>query len=189
MAAIAKPVKNPYFNGILNRGSREKVPGLEIIFARGAIRTALKVLRDGRGIGTLIDQNTRVRDGGVFVDFFGLPVPSSTAPANLKSYCDLHGIPAVIIYGTSVRHADGRVTAHMEYLPKPFETYENETEVLQDLMKISETYIRRYPEQYLWFYKRFQYIPPECPQNLRARYPFYAAEASPGFFRKKKSRA
>lgn len=184
MVAIAKPVKNPYFNRILNRGSREKVPGLEIIFSNGAIRAALKALRAGLGVGTLIDQNTRGRDGGVFVDFFGLPVPSSTAPANLMAYCRLHKIPAVIIYGTSVRHADGRITAHSEYLPKPFEEYADEKEVLQDLMRISEKYIRRYPEQYLWFYKRFQYIPPECPDELRARYPFYARDISAHFFRK-----
>ncbi len=187
MVAIAKPVKNPYFNRILNGGNREKVSGLEIIFANGAIRAALKALRSGLGVGTLIDQNTRVRDGGVFVDFFGLPVPSSTAPANLMNYCKLHNIPAVIIYGTSVRHEDGRITAHSEYLSKPFEEYADETEVLQELMQISEKYIRRYPEQYLWFYKRFQYIPPESSAELKKRYPFYAAEASPRFFRKTKS--
>ena len=51
-------------------------------------------------------------------------------------------------------------------------------------MQISEEYIRRYPEQYLWWYHRFQYIPPDCPPELRARYPFYAGVAKPGFFRR-----
>lgn len=184
MVAIAKPVRNPYLNRLLNRGNREQVTGLEIIFSRGAIRAALKALREGRGVGTLIDQNTRVRDGGEFVNFFGLPVPSSTAPANLKSYCDAHGIPAVIIYGTSVRHPDGRIVAHSRRLSKPFQEYANAAEVLQELMQISEEYIRRYPEQYLWWYHRFQYIPPDCPPELRARYPFYAGVAKPGFFRR-----
>ena len=66
-------------------GNREKVRGLEIIFSSGAIRAATKALRDGRGVGTLIDQNTRVRDGGSFVNFFGLPVSSSTAPAQHRA--------------------------------------------------------------------------------------------------------
>ncbi len=182
MVAIAKPVRNPYLNSLLNHGNREKVNGLEIVFSRGAIRASLQALRNGRGVGTLIDQNTRVRDGGVFVNFFGLPVPSSTAPANLKEYCDLHRIPSVIIYGTSVRHADGRVTAHSRYLSRPFSEYADPQEVLQELMMISEEYIRRYPEQYLWLYKRFQYIPPTCPEELRARYPYYASTPSPSFF-------
>ena len=184
MVAIAKPIRNPYLNGLINSGNREKVKGLEIIFASGAIRAATRALRNGRGVGTLIDQNTRVRDGGSFVDFFGLPVPSSTAPAHLMKYCVAHELPAVIVYGTSVRHEDGRVYAHSEYLPKPFAEYRDETEVLQDLMKISESYIRQYPEQYLWFYSRFQYIEPTCPEPLKKRYPYYARVAGPHFYRK-----
>lgn len=184
MVAIAKPVRNPYLNGLINSGNREKVKGLEIVFASGAIRAATRALRNGRGVGTLIDQNTRVRDGGSFVDFFGLPVPSSTAPAHLMKYCVAHGLPAVIVYGTSVRHGDGRIYAHSEYLPKPFAEYRDETEVLQDLMKISESYIRQYPEQYLWFYSRFQYIEPTCPEALKKRYPYYARVVGPHFYRK-----
>ncbi|WP_158704166.1 lysophospholipid acyltransferase family protein [Victivallis lenta] len=184
MVAIAKPVRNPYLNKMINSGNREKVRGLEIIFSSGAIRAATKALRDGRGVGTLIDQNTRVRDGGSFVNFFGLPVSSSTAPAHLMKYCIAHEIPAVIIYGTSVRHEDGRVHAHSAYLPKPFSEYGDETEVLQDLMNISEEYIRRYPDQYLWFYRRFQNIEPTCPEELKKRYPYYSKVVGPHFYRK-----
>ena len=184
MVAIAKPVRNPYLNRLLNSGNREKVKGLEIIFSNGAIRAATRALRDGRGVGTLIDQNTRVRDGGSFVEFFGLPVPSCTAPAHLMKYCLAHDIPAVIVYGTSVRHEDGRVYAHSDYLPKPFSEYRDETEVLQDLMRISESYIRRYPDQYLWFYRRFQNIEPDCPEELKKRYPYYAKVVGPHFYRR-----
>ena len=120
MVAIARPIRNYYINRLFNQGNREKVPGLEIIFSEGAVRAAIKALKSGRGVGTLIDQNTKGRYGGTFVNFFNIPVASSTAPANLKSYCDAHDIPAVIIYGTSVRHADGKVYAHSAYLPKPF---------------------------------------------------------------------
>ena len=189
MVAIAKPMRNPYLNRLQNSGRRERTAGLEIIFSRGAMRASLKALRQGRGVGTLIDQNTRVRDGGVFVDFFGLPVPSSAAPAALKRYCDMHKLPAVIVYGTSLRLADGRNTAHSAYLPKPFAEYADDREVLQELMKISEKFIRMHPEQYLWFYKRFQYIPPDCPADVRSRYPDYAAEPRPSFFRKERGRA
>lgn len=183
MVAIAKPVRNPYLNRLLNRGSREKIRGLEIIFARGAIREAIKALRAGRGVGTLIDQNTKGRVGGIFVNFFGIPVSSSAAPAVLKRFCDAEGIPAVIIYGTSVRLADGRVTAHSAKLSKPFGEYADDREVIQELMDISERFVRAYPEQYLWFYRRFQNIPPDCPPEIRARYPGYAKVTNSHFFR------
>ena len=183
MVAIAKPVRNPYINRLLNQGGREKVRGLEIIFARGAIRAAIKALRAGRGVGTLIDQNTKGRVGGIFVNFFGIPVSSSAAPAVLKRFCDAEGIPAVIIYGTSVRHADGRVTAHSAKLSKPFSEYADDREVIQELMDISERFVRAYPEQYLWLYRRFQNIPPDCPPEIRARYPGYAKVTNSHFFR------
>ena len=184
MAAVAKPVSNPYLNKLLNSGSREKVKGLKIIFSRGAARTALKLLREGWSIGLLIDQNTRVRDGGEFVDFFGLPVASSLSPAVLKRCCDAHDIPTVLLYGTSIRHADGRIHATVEELPRPFDSYADDRAVVQELMNMSERHIRRNPEQYLWLYRRFQHIPPDAPEELRKRYPYYARVPGKNFFRK-----
>jgi KDO2-lipid IV(A) lauroyltransferase len=186
MVAIAKPVRNPYLNNLLNKGNREKEKGLRIIFSRGAVRESIKALRNGLGVGTLVDQNTRVRDGGAFVDFFGLPVPSSKAPAGFMHYCVTNNIPAVIIYGTSVRLENGIVTAHARWLSKPFENYKDETEVMQELMNISEEYIRQFPEQYLWMYKRFQYIPREATPELKAKYPYYSTVAPAKFYSKAK---
>lgn len=182
MVAIAKPVRNPYLNNLLNHGNREREHGLKIIFAKGAIKAATKALRDGFGVGTLIDQNTRVRDGGAFVRFFGMPVASSKSPAGLMRYCASRQIPSVIVYGSSLRMPDGKVQAFAEWLSKPFDQYETEEEVIQELMDISESYIRRFPEQYLWFYRRFQFIPPDADQAIRARFPYYATTATPKFF-------
>ena len=186
MAAVAKPVSNPYLNKLLNSGNREKVKGLRIIFSRGAARTAIKLLREGWSIGLLIDQNTRVRDGGEFVDFFGLPVASSLSPAVLKRYCDAHDIPTVLLYGTSIRHADGRIHATVEELPRPFAEYADDRAVVQEIMNMSERYIRKTPEQYLWLYRRFRNIPPDAPAELRKRYPYYARVPGKNFFRKVK---
>lgn len=182
MVAIAKPVRNPYLNRLLNHGSREREKGLHIIFAHGAIRAATRALKDGLGVGTLIDQNTRIRDGGIFVRFFDMPVASSKAPASLKRYCNTRGIASVIIFGVSLRMPDGRVRAHAEWLSRPFEQYESDDSVIQELMDVSASYIRRYPEQYLWLYRRFRYIPPHCPQELVNRYPYYAQTVSSAFF-------
>lgn len=182
MVAIAKPVRNPYINRLLNRGNREKERGLRIVFARGAMRAAVKALREGLSIGTLIDQNTRVRDGGEFVHFFGLPAPSSKAPAVLMRYCKTNHIPAVIVYGTSVRDENNRIVAHSATLSRPFEEYPDDTAVIEELMRLSERYIRQYPEQYVWFYKRFSYIPRDADDALRQRYPWYSEVASPSFY-------
>ncbi|MEG2075557.1 MAG: lysophospholipid acyltransferase family protein [Victivallaceae bacterium] len=171
---------------MLNQGNREKTNDLEIIFTKGAMRAATKALHRGLGLGTLIDQNTRGRDGGEFVNFFGLPVACSKAPATMMRYCRQNNLKSVIIYGTSIREADGKVCAYMELLPKPFEDYASDEAVIQDVMNISERYIRRYPEQYLWLYKRFLYIPREISPELKSRYPYYAKVISDTFYTKKK---
>ena len=180
MAAIAKPSRNKYLNKLIS-GSRERTGGLQIIFAKGAMRAAVKALRAGLGIGTLIDQNTRVRDGGVFVNFMGLPAPSSAAPALLMRYCQASDIPAVIVYGTSVRE-NNKIVAYSAELAKPFAEYSSDEEVIQELMQISEDFIRRYPEQYVWLYRRFRYIPMDADEQTIARYPYYAQKVKPSFY-------
>ena len=184
MAAIAKPVKNRYLNDFFNERMRGIAAGFEVIFSKGAMRSCVSALRNGKSLAILVDQNTRVRDGGVFVNFFGVPVPSSTGPAVLKKYCDVRGIPCAIMFGVSLRHEDGKLYSLSEDLPKPFEEYESEAEILQDILNISEKYIKLYPEQYLWLYKRFQHIPPDATGELKARYPYYAKVPNAHFFSK-----
>ena len=72
--------------------------------------------------------------------------------------------------------------AHIEYLSKPFEEYANDREVIQELMVKAEADIRRYPDQYLWFYKRFQYISPDASEEIRKKYPAYAVDPVAAFF-------
>ena len=182
MAAIAKPIKNPYLNKFFNGKMRNAAAGFEVIFSKGAMRGCITALREGKNLAILVDQNTRVRDGGVFVNFFGLPVPSSTGPAVLKKYCDARDIPCVVMFGSSLRREDGKLYSFSQELPKPFEEYENEAEVLQELLNISESYIRKYPEQYLWLYHRFQNIPPDASEEIKSRYPYYAKVPNAHFF-------
>ena len=184
IAAIARPVRNPYLDRLLNSGNREHTPGLKIIFAKGAVRAAIKALKAGWGIGTLIDQNTRPRDGGIFVNFFGIPVPTSTAPAVLHEYCAQKGIPSEILFGFAYRNAEGKIVGGYRHLSKPYDQYAGQAEVIQELMDFSEAFIRKNPEQYLWMYRRFQYIPEDAPAEVRRRFPDYAVVPKPSFYRR-----
>ena len=184
LAAVAKPIRNPFVNRRFTRW-REASVGLRIIFSRGAIRAAISALRGGESVGLLIDQNTKVREGGVFLDFFGIPVACTTSPALLKRYCDAHGIPSVILFGSSVRTGPKeKLVALCRPLSKPFEEYADDREVIRELIRDSEDVIRAYPEQYLWLYRRFQYIPEGVPEEIRRRYPYYASAPRPSFYRR-----
>ena len=73
-------------------------------------------------------------------------------------------------------------------LEKPFEEYTSHAEVLQELMKKSEKIIRENPEQYLWMYRRFQYIPENATPEQLARYPWYAERPGSKFYSKVKNK-
>lgn len=182
MAAIAKPLRNNLLNNFLNKRLRGSSCYMKIIFARGAIKSATRALKDGYNIGTLIDQNTRVRDGGIFINFFGLQVPSSKAPASLMHYCKAKNLNAKIIYGCAIRMPDGKVRCFGELLPQPFESYQKDDDVIQDLMNITERYIMQYPDQYVWLYHRFRYIPKDCPEDISAKYPYYSRKVDDAFY-------
>ncbi|OGV36211.1 MAG: hypothetical protein A2020_12480 [Lentisphaerae bacterium GWF2_45_14] len=175
-AVVARTMNNPYLNNLVNSGRR--FTSTKVIPAKGAVKGMVKALKDGCIMATLVDQNTRARDGGVFVDFFGLPVPTATVPA---FFARKFNVP-VCIGGCS--RENGYYTSFVRYLSKPTSEYADDTEMTQELMKLTEELVRQHPEQYLWFYQRFRYIPKEAPESLIKRYPAYATVAPERFYRK-----
>ena len=69
----------------------------------------------------------------------------------------------------------------MRPLPRPVEEYPDETSMVQAFIEMGEEDIRKTPEQYLWLYRRFRYIPNDCPPEIRKRFPYYACEVKPHF--------
>ena len=173
-AVVVRPFVNPWLDRMVRR-SREAQGG-RIIPDRGAVRGVMKALREGYQLATLIDQNTRVRDGGIFVDFFGLPVPTSRAPAMFA-----RKLNAWVAVGGCIRQ--GReYKLFLRELPRPAAEYPDDESLIQDLMRLTEDIVREHPEQYLWIYERWRYIPADASPELAARYPFYATKAPPRFY-------
>jgi KDO2-lipid IV(A) lauroyltransferase len=175
-AVIARTVRNPYINKLINSG--RMIKGNKIISSKGAVKNMLKALREGYGMATLIDQNTRVRDGGIFVDFFGLPVPASRAPAMFAKKLD---IPVVV---AGCIRKGRKYESFVKPLSKKASEYSDEQELTQELMNLTESLVREYPDQYLWLYKRFQNIPKEADEELIKKYPGYASVVNEKFYSK-----
>jgi KDO2-lipid IV(A) lauroyltransferase len=173
-AVVARKMNNPYLNWLLN--SRRSCEGNMVIPSKGSVRGMIKALKEGYFLATLIDQNTKCRNGGIFVNFFGLPVPTSPAPAFFAKKFD---VPVVV--GGCIREGR-RYKAFCKGLPKAPSEYESEEKIIQELMKITEEFVRQYPDQYLWFYKRFQYIPKDADEELIKRFPAYSSIAPERFY-------
>jgi len=175
-AVLVRPQNNPYINTLIVNSRTSS--GNKVIFEKGAVKEMIKTLKKGYFLAVLIDQNTRVRDGGIFVNFFGLPVPTSRAIAFFARKMKVN-----IALGGCLRDVKGYKMFSKE-LPKKVIDYKTDEELVQDIMKMTEDIVREYPEQYLWLYKRWQYIPEGASSELRSKFPYYSSDTTPRFYDK-----
>ncbi len=185
-AAVAAPLINPGVERLFNRS--RLASGMEIIPQAGALRGVLKALRQKKHVALVLDQNVKPEDGGVFVDFFGLPVPMSGAAA---MFAERTGVPVVLFF--CLARPDGGYYVYA--LPPlkseafagpdgsgrsaPAET-DGIRAMTQAVAALFEQEIRKHPGQWLWMYKRWKHVPPGRPP---ADYPFYAKPANAGLVR------
>jgi len=170
--SVAKPLKNPDVDQLFIE-ARNKT-GQKIVKREGAVRTLLRILQQNGKIALVLDQNTKLSEGGRFYPFFGMPVLVSTAAAALalKTRSD-------IIVCMMRAHPDGiyRASYCTETLIAPYLEMDNDTAVDNLTRRITsemEDFIRNNPDHWLWTYKRWKYIQPGDPPE---RYPFYRRTA------------
>ena len=161
---ITAPLENQLIDKMLSRMRR--ITGLKLVSKEGAIKPLIKTLKAGDRIAMMIDQNVLPEDGGEFVNFFGLPVPISKAPASLSAINDS---AVVFIYCIADNH--GFYRAYAVPVKEASAALLSEGEMTRKIARILEQEIRRNPGQWLWMYKRWKFIPDGAPAD---RYPSYA---------------
>ena len=171
--AVASPLANPTVDAIIGLG--RSIPGVEIVTRQGAIRGLLRALRQGKHVALLLDQNTKPEEGGLFVGFFGLSIPMSTAAAVLS---ERTGAPVIPIFCRA--NANGSYTIYSLPPLKRADLAQVGPNIIhtttQTIATLFEQEIRAHPEQWLWMYKRWKYIDPDWPA---AAYPFYSKPLRP----------
>ena len=174
LASVATPLKNPVVDRILRR--QREATGQIILDREGAVRSMLRTLKEGGRVALLLDQNTQINEGGVFVDFFGVPATVSAAGASLA-----YRTGTGIAFGFSIPDANGRYHIHIPptIAPPPYRR-EHADEAILDLTRqitrVYEDMIRTHPECWVWLYKRWKHV---RPGDARDRYPFYTSELRP----------
>jgi KDO2-lipid IV(A) lauroyltransferase len=170
--SVAKPLKNPHVDAMFIEARHKN--GQKIVRREGAVRTLLRILQQQGKIALVLDQNTKLSEGGQFVTYFGLPVPVSTAVAGLalKTKAD-------IFVGVLSPQPDGSYRGEhgLEIPIAPFYAMEHDaavTEITRRITEELEHVIRHQPEHWLWTYKRWKYVPVgDDPE----RFPFYRRNA------------
>ncbi len=150
LAAVIKRQPNDQHTRILNE--YREMAGIEI-FARGTTElvSAARALKKGKILGFLADQDAGTT--GLFIEFLG---KMSSTPIGPTVFAKKFKAPVVPVF--MVRKPEG---GHRVIIHEPFyyEDTGNETEdnykITVKMTKIIENTIRQYPDEWLWFQKRW----------------------------------
>ena len=112
---------------------------------RSGLRELAEELRPGRVIAALIDQDTYVRSEAI--PFFGMP---ARTPSGLVEFGKKHD--ALFVTAFIVRTAHGRYRIQVEEIDPSLPT----TKILAVVNQRLEDLLRHYPEQWVWFHKRWR---------------------------------
>jgi len=153
ISVLARPQKMFRVNNLIN-SFRERF-GCKVVNKGMASREIIKALRNNEVVGILSDQDAGKR--GRFVDFFGRPTSCAIGAFSLAKNTGAVIIPTFIVRENGPHHKiksepfieiSGRKAADEEI-----------TQKLQKFTKIQESYIRKYPDQWLWVHKRWKSTP------------------------------
>ncbi len=122
--------------------------------SQASVRKSLKWLRENKILCIQADRNA---PQGVFVDFFGYPAATPIGPVVLAKRTGATVLPMFVVREMNSRH-------RIIFGP-PVEleaTGNKEKDILVNsakFTKIIESYVRKYPEQWLWTYRRWKTVP------------------------------
>ncbi len=153
LAVIARRLYDPRLEKELYH-SRSHA-GLRVISRGKNTRDIIRILKKGYFLGILIDQDIKVK--GTFVDFFGHPAYTATAPAYLALRYKLPIIPFFTYRDEYHRH---------HACVGPPISIEETGDSNRDVEKLTawcsqtiEKFIRQHPEQWIWFHRRWKTKP------------------------------
>lgn len=151
MHVLFRPAKDPFTDTyIMERRSRLGASLLPT--DTSGVRGLSKALKRGEIIGILPDQEPDLQ-GGVFAPFFGQQALTMTL---LSKLARRRQVPVLLTY---MRRTNAGFQFHLDRLPEDIYT-DDMTTSASALNYAIEALVRRYPEQYIWNYKRFSERPP-----------------------------
>ena len=150
---IVRPVRSTRLEALVNK-NRESM-GIECIPRGASMKRGLRRLKNKGLLGILSDIDTKV--DGVFVDFFGRPAFTPRGPVSIALRTGAALIPAFI-----VRQKDDTHKVAVEKALELELTGDQEEDIRLNTARftgIIESYIRKYPEQWIWIHRRWKTRP------------------------------
>lgn len=153
LTPFVRELRSPRLNALVS-SYREKA-GYATIDRDTGMRHALRCLKRNELLGIVADVDTTV--SGVFVDFFGKHAYTPYSPVAIALKTGAAILPTFMI-----RQSDGSHRAIIEPPLTLKRTHAKEKDLVintQKFTKIIESYIRRYPTQWIWMHRRWKTQP------------------------------
>lgn len=149
-AVLFRAPDNSFFADLLFE-ARSRVMGNLVAASHVAVFELAAVLDQGKHLGILVDQ---ARRGGPTVQFFGQPCSANPTIARLARLyeCPVHGVRVI-------RLPEGRFRIQCTpalNLPRDAKGKIDVDGAMQMITSVVEGWVREYPEQWTWFYKRWR---------------------------------
>jgi len=132
-------------------------------FARGL----LTAMRGGETVGILMDTNMTPPQG-VFVKFFGITACTASGLARVALRTGAAVVPGFLVWEA----AEGQYVLHFGPELEFADSDDPEADILaatQQCNDVLESWIRRYPDQWLWIHRRWKTRPPGEPSLYQAK--------------------
>jgi KDO2-lipid IV(A) lauroyltransferase len=155
VGVVARPLDNELLNAWIE--AFRSMSGNTVISKMRALPDIMRLLRAGRGVAFLVDQNTQEPDG-VFVQFFGRPACATPAAALLAVRTG-----AVVVAGHTELLPDGRYRQSYDPPTEWAPSGDREADILALTQRLNaqiEAWVRHAPEQWLWIHRRWHTQPP-----------------------------
>ncbi len=168
ITTIAEPGTNPHIDDMITDARR--CTGHRIVPPRNAMLAMVRAAMRSQPVALFIDVNARRGRGGIWAEFFGVPVYQSVAAAELAIRsngtiicCVPQPLPGDRVKVDFPAFIDSAECVSQDHAGRV-------RELTQKTLDYYESAIRKMPEQWLWTYKRWK----RRPTKERGAFPFYS---------------
>lgn len=155
VAVVVKPMKDPVVDEYL-KNTRVRMR-LQMLPHHDSFKECLRLLRDGTHVSVILDQN-RTLEAGIFVDFFGRPACTSPGLALLSARSGSPVLPLFDLRSDDHVHHDLYILPPVP--PPATSKFDALAATTQVYTAIIEERVRSHPEQWIWLHRRWNTQPP-----------------------------
>ena len=160
LSFLVRRIDNPKIEALVDR-ARTRL-GNRTIDKQSAAREMLQILNEGGTLGLLVDLNTLDREA-IFVDFFGVPASTTFMLAKLALRTGADVLPVFAPWDKQRRRFLLRIDAPL-VVDRSGDEAEDVRRLTQSFTSVVESYVRRYPDQWLWIHRRWKIRPSGEPE-------------------------